>query len=141
MIRSALAFGAAGVVCSPGTADSYGPKAMRAGMGAQFLLPVVTEVSAADLGARFSAAAARGEAIPEVWVADPHGGDDLRSLPPAAGPLVVLGAERAGPGTEWADARRVTILQKGFESINVAMAGTIFAYEASRRVLEGAGGA
>lgn len=141
VIRSALAFGAAGVVCSPGTADSYGPKAMRAGMGAQFLLPVVTEVPAADLKARFNAAAARGEVSPAVWVADPHGGDDLRSMPLVAGPLVILGAERAGPGTIWADARRVTIPQKGFESINVAMAGAIFAYEASRQALEGAGGA
>ena len=39
LVRSCVAFGAAGIICSPGTADPYGPKAMRAGMGAQFPSP------------------------------------------------------------------------------------------------------
>jgi TrmH family RNA methyltransferase len=136
LVRSALAFGLAGVICSPGTADPYGPKAMRAGMGAQFTLPVATEVSSSDLRARLEAAAERGDAVPDVWVADPHMGDDISSAQLGAGTVVVLGAERTGPGSGWADARRVTIPQQRFESINVAMAGTIFAYEsclASRR--------
>jgi TrmH family RNA methyltransferase len=132
IVRSALAFGLAGVVCSPGTADPYSPKAMRAGMGAQFTLPVVTEVSPADLRARLQAAAERGGTVPRIWVADPHQGDDVRSATPGPGTLVVLGAERTGPGSGWADARRVTIPQLRFESINVAMAGTIFAYETGR---------
>ena len=50
LVRSAVAFGLDGVICSPGTADPYGPKALRAGMGAQFSLPVVTEVEAARPG-------------------------------------------------------------------------------------------
>ena len=132
VVRSALAFGLAGVLCSPGTADPYSPKALRAGMGAQFTLPVVTEVSPADLRARLAAAGERGEAVPQVWVADPHQGDDIRSARPGAGTVVVLGGERRGPGSGWAGARRVTIPQKRFESINVAMAGTIFAYESGR---------
>ena len=36
------------------------PKALRAGMGAQFSLPVVTEVEAADLQGRFTALSAKG---------------------------------------------------------------------------------
>ena len=39
LVRSAVAFGLGGVVCSPGTADPYSPKALRGGMGAQFSLP------------------------------------------------------------------------------------------------------
>lgn len=134
LVRSLVAFGGSGMVCSPGTADPYGPKAMRAGMGAQFLLPVVTEVSAADLVARLSALGARGGGVPEVAVADPHSGDDVRTVQTTAGLVVVLGSERLGPGGEWSGARRVSIAQNRFDSLNVAMAGTILAYELSRVV-------
>lgn len=132
VIRGALAFGLTGVICSPGTADPYSPKAMRAGMGAQFTLPVVVEVSSADLNAHFRAAYGRGEPAPEVWVADPHHGEDIRTAAPQTGTVIVLGGERTGPGAMWADARRITIEQARSDSLNVAMAGTIFAYEQSR---------
>jgi len=134
IVRSAVAFGLAGVACAPRTADPYGPKAMRAGMGAQFALPVVTEVSARDLIARLQAMTGRGMRVPEVWVADPHRGEDIRGLDVRDGVIVVLGAERTGPGLEWAQARRVTIPQRRFDSLNVAMAATVMAYEAWRKV-------
>jgi RNA methyltransferase, TrmH family len=140
VIRSAVAFGAGGVICSPGTADPLGPKAMRAGMGAQFSLPVVTEVLPRDLWARFAALTQSGGEAPEVWVADPHEGDSLRSLQAKAGVVVVLGAERTGPGSDWLGARRVSIPQQRFDSLNVAMAATIFAYELSRAPDPGRGG-
>jgi tRNA G18 (ribose-2'-O)-methylase SpoU len=98
-------------------------------MGAQFMLPVVTDVTIDDLRASFAALAARGGSVPEVLIADPHEGEDARTLVLEAGALVVLGAEREGPGSGWQDARRVTIPQSRFESLNVAMAGTILAYE------------
>ena len=129
LVRGSAAFGLGGIICSPGTADPYGPKAMRGGMGGQFLLPVVTEVSALDLRARLKGLEARGEPVPAVLVADPHQGDDVRSVRLQTGAIVVLGAERSGPGPEWADAQRVTIRQSRFDSLNVAMAGTILAYE------------
>ena len=37
LIRSAVAFGLGGVICSPGTADPYGPKALRGGHGSPVL--------------------------------------------------------------------------------------------------------
>jgi TrmH family RNA methyltransferase len=128
-----VAFGGKGVICSPGTADPYGPKAMRAGMGAQFELPVVVEVTPGDLRARLAAAAQRGACAPQVWVADPHQGDDVRQTSASGGLIVVLGAERTGAGGAWGGVRRVTIPQCRFESLNVAMAGTIIAYEVSGR--------
>jgi TrmH family RNA methyltransferase len=140
LVRSVLAFDGSGVVCSPGTADPYGPKAMRAGMGAQFLLPVVTEVSAPDLRARFTALEGRGELTPEVLVADPQGGDDVRAVRLGPGTVVVLGSERTGAGSEWSSARRVSIPQRRFDSLNVAMAGTIVAYELCLRAQEMHGG-
>jgi TrmH family RNA methyltransferase len=133
IVRSALAFGLLGVVCSPGTADAFGPKAMRAGMGSQFSLPVVTEVSPSDLRARLSVLKERGATAPEVWVAEPRGGEDVATAESASGVIVVLGGERLGPGEEWLGARRVTIPQGRVDSLNVAMAGTVFAYEACRK--------
>ena len=40
VVRSALAFGAGGVAVGPGTADPFGPRAVRASMGAIFAVPV-----------------------------------------------------------------------------------------------------
>ena len=135
IIRSMVAFGGLGVICSPGTADPFGPKAMRAGMGAQFLLPVVVEVTPEDLHARLGALRGRGGDVPQIWIADPHEGEDVRGLERDGAAVVVLGAERSGPVSGWPGAGRVVIRQSRFDSLNVAMAGTILAYElAERRV-------
>lgn len=133
IIRSALAFGLVGVICSPGTADAYGPKTMRAGMGSQFSLPVVVEVAPRDLLARMAALKEKAGAVPSLWVADPHGGEDVGDAAETPGTIVVLGAERSGPGEEWQGAKRVTIPQGQVDSLNVAMAGTVFAYESCRK--------
>jgi len=151
LARGCVGFGANGLIASPRTADPYGPKAMRAGMGAQFLVPEVVEVSPDDLlahlgsfptaspGAEGAAPCGDGAARrprPDVLVADPYDGEDVRKLTGDAQELplvVVLGSERHGPGDHWSDARRVTIPQARFDSLNVAMAGTILLYELSRR--------
>jgi len=147
LCRSAVAFGLGGVICSPGSADPWSPKALRAGMGAQFSLPVVTEVGAADLQGRFGALAAKGNPAPHVLIADSSGGTDVTDIMGGTtgesgkdrrqGILLVLGNERSGPSpewetAEWGPAQRVTIPQKRFDSLNVAMAGTVLAYELSR---------
>ena len=132
LVRSAVAFGLGGVICSPGTADPYSPKALRGGMGAQFSLTVVTDVEAGDLQARIAASAARGEAAPRVLVADPANGLDVREVSGTGGLIVVLGSERRGPAARWEHAERVTIPQRRFDSLNVGMAGTVLAYELSR---------
>jgi tRNA G18 (ribose-2'-O)-methylase SpoU len=131
LVRGSVGFGAAGMAVSQGTADPYGPKAMRAGMGAQFLLPIVVEVTPADLLARLSSVAAAGGRPPDVLVADPHEGIDVRQVSRKEGMLLVLGSEREGPGQEWKDRQLVNIPQVRFDSLNVAMAGTIMLYELS----------
>jgi TrmH family RNA methyltransferase len=132
IVRSGLAFGLCGVICSPGTADPFSPKAMRAGMGAQFSLPVVTEVTPNDLQAKLRAASA-SEGPVEIWIADPHEGEEVGGTAAASGCVIVLGSERSGPEGEWQGARRVTIPQEQADSLNVAMAGTVFAYESWRK--------
>ena len=132
LVRSAVAFGLGGVICSPGTADPYGPKALRGGMGAQFALPVVVEVEARDLLAHVEALSARGQVPPKILVADPRSGVDIREVRRETAAVVVLGSERSGPGDAWAGVQTISIAQSRFDSLNVAMAGTIIAYELSR---------
>ncbi|MCZ7662089.1 MAG: RNA methyltransferase [Thermoleophilia bacterium] len=141
IVRGVVAFGAAGVACSPGTADPYGPKALRAGMGAQFLTRVVVDVSAEDMAAKLRAGSSRGEAVPTVIVADPRGEETASSLALVRGGVVlVLGSERGGLPDLGAGARRVAIAQARFDSLNVAMAATVLLYELSRgRLGKGAG--
>lgn len=142
IVRGAVAFGAAGVACSPGTADPYSPKAVRAGMGAQFLVPVVTEVGLSDLEAKLDVEMARGGSPVTVVVADPRGDTDSRALrgvagarPGAAGShggvVLVMGSERGGLPEFRRPVVRVAIPQARFDSLNVAMAATVLLYELS----------
>lgn len=133
IVRSAVAFGAAGLVASPGTADPYGPKAVRAAMGAQFLLRIVTEVAAEDLLAKLQADAARGRPLPALIAADPAGEMDARELPGLVGKehgiVVAMGSERGDLPALGEGMRRVAIRQVSFDSLNVSMAATILLYE------------
>ena len=116
LIRSVDALGGAFVALSDGCADPTGPKAVRASMGALFRVPLT-----------------RFEDAPRPWTAlVPRSGDPLRAIERGS---YLLGSEREGlPEEVLADCdERVTIpLAAGAESLNVAMAGTIALYEASR---------
>ena len=62
-LRSALAFGAGSVALGPGSADPYGPKAVRASMGALFEVPVARVRDVAELpGRRIALVGPRGRA-------------------------------------------------------------------------------
>jgi TrmH family RNA methyltransferase len=133
LVRSGVAFAARGVITSPGTADPFSPKALRAGMGAQFHLPVVEEVAPGDLQARLLSVASKGGQPPTVVMADPHAELGIEDYRPAGAVLLVLGAERGALPELEGDIRRVAIKQVHMDSLNVAMAGTILLYELRRR--------
>ena len=108
LVRSAVAFGLGGVICSPGTADPSSPKALRAGMGAQFSLPVVTEVEAARPAGAARGAGGQGQAGPagagrrlerrDGCARDRRGERPSRRRRRRPLRLVlVLGSERSGP--------------------------------------------
>src|SRR6185436_7282931 len=61
VLRSALAFGASSVALGPDCADPYGPKAVRASMGAIFALPVARVDDPSALPGRVVGLAARAE--------------------------------------------------------------------------------
>ena len=117
LLRTADAFGAA-VSLSDGCADPLSPKALRASAGAIFRVPLTPWD---DLPERRYALVA-------------HGGEpfsDVTLEPPLA---LLLGSEREGlPDDLATDCYKVTIALSGAaESLNVAAAGAIGLYEASR---------
>ncbi|HWH95596.1 MAG TPA: RNA methyltransferase [Baekduia sp.] len=119
VLRAALAFGVDSVVLGPDTADPYGPKAVRASMGAIFAVPVARADSVDEL--------------PGVRVAlDAHRGEVLRG--PAQGDVsLVVGAERAGlPEDVLAACDRAAHIPIANESLNAAMAATLAVYELTR---------
>jgi TrmH family RNA methyltransferase len=131
MLRTALGFGAAGVVALKGTADLTNPKVLRSAMGASFRLPAVSATAEEFVAwSRLQRS--------EIWVADTDG-EAIERLPrsnPERPPVaLVLGNEGAGvsPALEQAADRRVAIrLGPGVESLNVAVAAGILLYEVTR---------
>ncbi len=121
IVRSALAFGAASVVLGPGCADPFGPKAVRASMGALFALPVARVARVDELP---------GERIALVA----HAGEPLRGTA-ASDVSLLVGAERSGlPADVVAACDRVSHIPIAGESLNAAMAATIALYELARGV-------
>jgi TrmH family RNA methyltransferase len=128
VLRSALAFGAASVALGPGCADPFGPKAVRASMGAVFEVPLAR---VADIGQ-----------LPGSVVAlDAHGGEPLRG-PESGETTLLVGAERSGlPADVLERAAGVAHIPIRSESLNAAMAASIALYEMTRgTAASGAGG-
>jgi TrmH family RNA methyltransferase len=118
-LRGALAFGAASVALGPGTADPYGPKAVRASMGALFEVPVTRVRDPTELPGRRIALVA-------------HGGGQLD---PDGDTTLVVGAEREGlPGEIVAACDGTATIPVRAESLNAAMAATVALYECNRRM-------
>jgi TrmH family RNA methyltransferase len=121
ILRSALAFGASCVALGPGSADPFGPKAVRASMGSIFEVPVVRVRAPGELPGRL------------VGLAGGEGGP-LRELEP--GPVtLVIGAEREGLPPEVRKAcDELAHIPIRSESLNAAMAATVALYEAAHRM-------
>jgi TrmH family RNA methyltransferase len=121
-LRSALAFGASSLALGPGSADPYGPKAVRASMGAIFDVPVARVRDVAELPRR------RVALVPRDGVA-------LRDLEGDEVTLVV-GAERAGlPDAVIAGCDELAHIPIArADSLNAAMAATVALYELANRM-------
>jgi TrmH family RNA methyltransferase len=122
VLRAALAFGVDSVVLGPGTADPYGPKAVRASMGAIFAVPVARAATIEELpGVRVALDARRGEPLRG------DGWDRSHEI------SLVVGAERAGlPEDVLAACDRAAHIPIANESLNAAMAATLAVYELTR---------
>jgi len=112
VLRTAASLAGGTVAVGPDCADPYGPRAVRASMGAVFTQPLVKAQAADTPGPRAALVA--------------HGGDPLEALGSPA--TLCLGSERDGLPEDVIAAceTRVTIpLRPGAESLNVAAAAAI----------------
>jgi TrmH family RNA methyltransferase len=118
IVRSAYALGASEVSLGPGCADPFGPRAVRASMGAVFHVPLA-RASETLPGERIALAAGRGEPL--------HG--------PATQPFtLIVGAERDGLPRKLVEAadRVAHLPMRAGDSLNAAMAATVALYELTR---------
>ncbi|HVF77605.1 MAG TPA: RNA methyltransferase [Solirubrobacteraceae bacterium] len=122
ILRSALSFGASSVALGPGCADPFGPKAVRASMGAIFQVPVARVRTVEQLP---------GEHVALVG----HTGEVLagRAADESGELTILVGAERDGlPADIIAACDRVAHIPIVSESLNAAMAATVALYELTR---------
>lgn len=128
--RAAEACGATGLVCSEGTADPFGWKALRGAMGSTLRLPTATKQFLPDAIGRARACGLR------VFALTTHAGTLLPQCDLRTAAAIVLGGEGAGLPPhilEVADACLTIPMQSPVESLNVAVAAALVLYEASRQ--------
>jgi TrmH family RNA methyltransferase len=126
VIRTAAAAGVDLVALTPGTVDPYNPKTLRAGMGAQFRVPVFP-LDWPGLVARF----------PDhtIYVADAAGALPYHAADWTRPALLVVGGEAHGVHGAARDLPHTTIsipMAPGAESLNAAVAASLLIYEARR---------
>lgn len=123
ILRSALAFGASSVALGPGCADPFGPKAVRASMGAIFQMPVARVSALEELpGERLALVGRAGEVLGRAGTGS---NSEL---------TILVGAERDGlPADVVAACDRVAHIPIAAESLNAAMAATVALYELGPR--------
>jgi RNA methyltransferase, TrmH family len=84
VLRSALAFGASSVALGSGSADPFGPKAVRASMGAVFAVPLARAPSLTDLpGTTIALVAGAATPLAELWRSMSEGSTPNAKLDPS----------------------------------------------------------
>jgi TrmH family RNA methyltransferase len=130
IVRAAEGAGASGLVATPGTAEPYAPKALRASMGSAFRLPIARRVGLEDA---VSAARTRRMAVIATAAngSTPYTEGDLgRRF------LLVVGNEGSGlsDAARAAAHRTVSVpLAPPVESLNAATATAVILFEAARQ--------
>lgn len=127
MLRSAEAAGAEAVVLTAGSVDAFNPKVVRSSAGALFHMPVVVDITLAAL-------VAGGAAATRTFGTSSHDGTAYFDADLTVPCMIVVGNEAHGlpadaPVDEW-----LMIPHAGrAESLNVAMASTVLAFEVARQ--------
>ncbi|MBN1264355.1 MAG: RNA methyltransferase [Anaerolineales bacterium] len=127
LLRTARAAGVEVVLLTEGTVDPFNPKVVRAGMGAQLVVPIL-EISTAMLPALLPGM--------RIWIADSGGGTPYDSVdwqPPTA---LVVGNETHGTSEEllfFAHGRVNIPMPGSAESLNAAVAGAVLLFEIVRQ--------
>ena len=130
VLRTLDAAGFDGCILTPGCADPFGPKALRATMGSVFRVPLCFVPDAAEAARALNA---RGYA---TLAAVLDGGDFYRRPPLPARLCVLIGNEGAGLTGQAQDActhRFRLPMRGGAESLNAAVAAAVMMYDLINR--------
>lgn len=127
ILRTATAAGTQGVVLAPGCVDPYNPKALRAGMGAHFRVPVAA-LTWPEIGLRFGG-------LP-FYLADSEGGTAYDQIAWRGPFALIIGGEARGAnaaGRSAATAIATIPMANNAESLNAAAAAAVILFEAARQ--------
>lgn len=130
IVRAAEACGATGLACNERTADPFGWKALRGGMGSTLRLPIAAVQTMGTVIRR-----ARADGL-RIFATTAHGGTSLQRCDFRAPVAIVLGGEGAGLPSDIVDAADTQVripMRRPVESLNVAIAAALLIYEASRQ--------
>lgn len=128
ILRAAEAFGAGGVVLTPGTASPFAPKAFRASAGSALRVPLARNALSPDVVAWARSRGAR------LAGADAHDGVDPEVLKGITPLVLAVGSEGHGlsaPVVEALDHRVRIPVSPRVESLNAAVAAGILLYALS----------
>lgn len=135
IIRSADAFGAAGLIVTGHAADVYDPKSVRASTGSIFALPAVRVPSQREVMDWVRRERSHGHPIVVVGT-DEDGEVDVFDFDLTQPTLLLVGNETSGLSAAWRELadHLVSIPMAGTaSSLNAASAATAVLYEASRQ--------
>jgi TrmH family RNA methyltransferase len=129
IVRSAEAFGAAGVLVGAGTVSPYNAKVVRASAGSLFRLPVLT----VNLPAVLVTLRERGL---KLLATSSHKGTPLDQAELTGGVVVLIGNEGAGVPKEILRVVKEQVAiphERNVESLNAGVAASVVLYEAARQ--------
>jgi TrmH family RNA methyltransferase len=132
VLRTAEAAGVTGVIISGGSVDAFSPKALRAGMGATFRVPIWDSAEFSDC------IAWTNENGIQTIAADISGTKSYSDVDWLKPSLVVFGSEANGLSKaeiDLADEVVIIPMQNGVESLNLAVSSGIILFEALRQKL------
>jgi len=133
ILRSAEAFGSAGVVLGEGTVSPFNSKVIRASAGSIFRLPVV--IAKAAGGLEELTTKLRAQSV-RLIATSSHKGTPLDQANLTAASAVFVGSEGSGlPRAVLAQADELVAIPhtQQVESLNAGVAGSIVLYEAARQ--------
>jgi len=130
VMRSAQALGATALITLENTVSPFNPKAVRASAGTVFHLPVFCNQAPSTLFARLRAAGV------QIVATDRHSPSSLAQADLRGPVAILIGQEAAGLPPEISREANLLLsipIRAGTDSVNAAVAASIFLYEAARQ--------
>lgn len=134
MLRSAAAFGFGGVILTPGCADPFSPRALRASAGAAARLPILHNITMQD-----AADALKKQGV-LLYAAALHEAKPLHQTPLHAPFALLVGNEGMGlshVALAAADQTLYIPMHRDVESLNAAVAASVLMFHFSNYFLSG----